>query len=328
MIRPNSDRGNLPQVSGFETIEGDLTDFPSVLRAARNCNEIYHVAADYRFWSPDPSELYNNNIQGTANILRAAGEVGAAKIVHTSTVGTIGLADQPHPCHEETNYLAGQFTSHYKRSKLKAEELALSYAQKGLPVIIVNPSTPMGPWDRKPTPSGRMIVDFVNGNMSGYTHTGLNFAHVHDVALGHLLAAQKGRVGQRYILGGQNLTLHQFFEMIAYQCKISKNKSLLKAPNRAPWLRVPYSIACVAGLLSTKYADWISKKTPSIPLEAVKMSKRFMFFDSSKAIRELGLPQTPVQSAIDESLEWFLRNGYFIEGDPQSQKGNFNVNPT
>jgi dihydroflavonol-4-reductase len=301
LVRPESDRRNLPSAStSLEVFEGDLKDFDSVKRAVQGCKEVYHVAADYRFWSIRPEEIYENNVQGTQNLLSAALQTGVNRFIHTSTVGTIGLADQPIPCHEETLFAGDQFSSHYKKSKLQAERLALSYVNRGLPVIVVNPSTPIGPWDRKPTPTGKIIVDFLKGKIPAYVNTGLNFIHVKDVAIGHINAASKGRIGERYILGNRNLTMLEFLKILS-----------TLSGKKAPKIRIPYEIAWVTGLFSTGYANWISKKYPAVPLEAVKMSKRYMFFDSSKAIKELDLPQTTVESAAAEALEWFLDGAKF-----------------
>jgi dihydroflavonol-4-reductase len=220
------------------------------------------------------------------------------RFVHTSTVGTLGLSAQPEPSNEDTPHEPGRAPSHYKRSKQEAEALALSYVGRGLPVVVVNPSTPIGPWDRKPTPTGKLLVDFFTGRMPAYVKTGLNFIHVRDVAQGHLLAAEKGQVGARYILGNANLSMREFLELLA-----------LIAGRRAPTVRIPYALAFAVGAASTALSS-LSRSEPRVPLEAVRTSRRFMFFDSSKAIRELGLPQTPVETAAREALEWFRSNGY------------------
>ena len=300
LARPGSDRRNLPNAPAVEICEGDLTDRASLERGLRGCDEVFHVAADYRFWARDSREFYENNVDGTRNLLRAAGAAGVKKFVHTSTVGTIGLADEPNPAHESSPYDPGQFSVHYKKSKWEAEKIALEFAKDGLPVVIVNPSTPIGPWDRKPTPTGKLIVDFVNGKMPAYVETGLNFVHVRDVALGHLLAAEKGKVGERYILGNQNLTMLNFLELLGRL-----------TGRQVPKIRIPYRIAWFTGLVSTGYSSLVSKKHPAVPIEAVKMSKRFMFFDASKAVRELGLPQTSLEIAALDALGWFDQNGYF-----------------
>jgi dihydroflavonol-4-reductase len=301
LYRPESDTGNLPPESeGVEWVKGDLRDPQSFQSGLKGCDELFHVAADYRFWARHPEELYQSNVDGTRSILQAAQNAGVSKVVYTSTVGTIGLADQPNPCNESTSMDPQQLTSHYKRSKLDAEKVALDFAKKGLPVIIVNPSAPIGPWDRKPTPTGQTIVDFVTGKMPAYTDTGLNFVHVRDVAEAQVLASEKGRIGERYILGGQNLSMIEFLKILS---KVTGKK--------APKVKLPYAVAFVAGYLNTRYSDYISHQPPRVALEAVKMSRRYMFFDSSKAIRELGIPQTPVESAASDAVNWFSENGYF-----------------
>jgi dihydroflavonol-4-reductase len=300
LVREGSDRRNVPKGDGVEVFEGDLRDGPRVAEAVKGCAEVYHVAADYRFWAADPKEIYDSNVEGTRHLLEGAHRHEVSRFIHTSSVGTIGLSDQPNPCSEKTAYADGQFTSHYKKSKLQAENLVLDHAKRGLPAVIVNPSTPIGPWDRKPTPTGQIIVDFMTGQLPAYVKTGLNFVHVKDVAQGHLLAAKKGSIGERYILGNENLSMLDFLSMLGRLTN-----------RRAPRIRIPYSVAFLVGAASTGYAHAISKRAPKVPLEAVKMSKRFMFFDSSKAIRELGLPQTPVAVAAADALEWFEENGYF-----------------
>jgi len=302
LVRPRSDRRSLPTkaegADGLELVEADLRDRPRVLRAVKGCDEVFHVAADYRFWARDFDELRASNVEGTRNLLDGALQAGVRRFIHTSTVGTVGLSAQPSPCDEETPHEAGRAPSHYKRSKQEAESLALSYVAQGLPVVVVNPSTPIGPWDRKPTPTGKLLLDFFTGRMPAYVKTGLNFIHVRDVAQGHLLAAEKGQVGARYILGNANLSMREFLELLA---RI--------AGRRAPKLRIPYALAFAVGVASTALSA-VSRAEPRVPLEAVRTSRRFMFFDSSKAIRELGLPQTPVETAAREALEWFRSNGY------------------
>jgi dihydroflavonol-4-reductase len=308
LVRASSDLGNLPTDAKFESVVGDLRDADSVYLAMKGCDQVYHVAADYRFWANDPRELYQSNVGGTENIMQAAGATCVEKIIYTSTVGAIGLADQPRPGNEETREDPGQFTSHYKRSKFEAEQVAFKYAKKGLPVVIVNPSTPIGAWDRKPTPTGKIIVDFVNGKMPAYVHTGLNFADVLDICEGHLLAAEKGIVGERYILGAHNLSMVDFLDRVAKECY---SLGMIGAPKKAPSVRIPYRMAWLTGVVSTAWSDYVTHKEPGVALEAVKMSARFMYFDSSKAVRELQLPQTPIEKSIRQALQWFFANGYF-----------------
>jgi dihydroflavonol-4-reductase len=310
LVRSQSDRRNIPKSPLVEIFEGDLRNSSAIDAAVDGCKEVYHVAADYRFWSENPKEIYQSNVDGTQNILDSSLKFGVRKVIYTSTVGTIGLLDLTRPCNETTQYDSEQWGSHYKRSKLQAEQIALSYVDKGLPVVVVNPSTPIGAWDRKPTPTGKIILDFVHGKIPAYVHTGLNFVHVRDVALGHILAAEKGKPGERYILGNQNLSMIDFLELLA---------SL--TGRKPPRFRIPYALAYVLGTVSTKYSDLVSKKEPAIALEAVKMSKRFMFFDSSKAIQELGLPQTPVKVAILDALDWYSNHGFLNQFSDEVKHG-------
>ncbi len=299
LVRPTSNLGNIEGLA-VETISGDLCDAGSVERAVKGCEQVYHVAAEYNLWSLNPDDLYRSNIQGTANVMEASLKHGVAKVIYTSTVGTIGLAAPSAPCNESSPMLADQLTGHYKRSKFEAEKLALGYVQRGLPLVVVNPSAPVGPWDRKPTPTGKIIVDFVQGRMPAYLDTGLNLVHVKDVALGQVLAAEKGRIGERYILGHRNVSLNEILGMLA-----------AITGKRRPTIQIPYSVAWLAGFASTKYSDWVSKRPPAVALEAVKMARRHMYFDSSKAVAELGLPQTPVEKGLEDAVEWFSRHGYF-----------------
>jgi dihydroflavonol-4-reductase len=301
LARPGSDHRNFDGL-GVTVCEGDLRDRKSLRPAVSNCDEVYHVAADYRFWAPNPQEIHESNVQGTQNLLDECFEQKVAKVVYTSTVGTIGLSKQPELCDETTPMDPSQVTSHYKRSKIDAEKVAVRMAERGLPLVIVNPSTPIGPWDRKPTPTGKVIVDFARGKMPAYVETGLNFVHVRDVAQGHLLAAERGQVGERYILGNQNLSLGEFLQRVSPFVKRS-----------APRMKVPYGVALMSGWVSTAWSDWVTKTPPAVPIEAVKMSRRFMYFDSTKAVRELGYQQTPIDFAIRDAVEWFSDNGFFAK---------------
>ncbi|HEX7487716.1 MAG TPA: hopanoid-associated sugar epimerase [Anaeromyxobacteraceae bacterium] len=304
LVRPTSDRRSLTGLK-VEQVEGDLRDPEAVRRSVQGCSWVFHLAADYRFWARDPRELYRSNVQGTIHVMEACLAAEVERVVYTSTVGTIGLAATPEPCDEATPMLGGQLTSHYKRSKLEAEQAVLSYASRGLPVVIVNPSAPIGPWDAKPTPTGQLIVDFVRGKLSAIVDTGLNIVHVRDVAEGHLLAAERGRVGERYILGHRNMTLA---EIVAELAEITGRP--------APRLRLPYAVAWTAGAVSTAVSTWITHRPPAIALEAVRMARRRMFFDPGKAVRELGLPQTPVRTAFQDAVAWFEENGLI----PQSKR--------
>ena len=297
LVRPTSDRGNVAGLPVEEAV-GDLRDAEAVGRAVRGCQTVFHVAADYRFWARDPRELYRSNVEGTIHVMDACLEAGVEKVVYTSTVGTIGLSGLPVPCDETTPLLAGQLTSHYKRSKLEAERAVLAFAARGLPVVVVNPSAPVGPWDAKPTPTGQIVVDFVRGKLPAVVDTGLNVVHVRDVAEGHLLAAERGRIGERYILGNRNMTLAEILAQLSEITGIP-----------APRLRLPYAVAWTAGALSTAVSTWITHRPPAVALEAVRMARRRMFFDPAKAVRELGLPQTPVRAALEDAVAWFEEKG-------------------
>jgi dihydroflavonol-4-reductase len=296
LVRPGGDRRNVAGLP-IELAEGDLRDGEAVRRAVRGCARVFHVAADYRFWVPDPQEMFRANVDGTRHVMEACLAEGVERVVHTSTVGTIGLAGSPAPCDEETPFARGQLTSHYKRSKLEAERAALALVPRGLPLVVVNPSAPVGPWDVKPTPTGKILVDFARGRMPAIVDTGLNVVDVRDVAEGHWLAAERGRIGERYILGNQDLTLAALLGELA---------DLTGRP--APRLRIPYALAWAVGAASTGLAA-ITRRPPAVPLEAARMSRRRMFFDPGKAVRELGLPRTPVRTALADALAWFEARG-------------------
>jgi dihydroflavonol-4-reductase len=265
----------------------------------KGVRRVFHVAADYRLWSKNPSEIYESNVEGTRRLLEIAAREGVERIVYTSTVATIAVPDHGKPLpNEETQATLGQMIGHYKRSKFLAEMEATKAAAAGVPVVIVNPTTPVGPGDWKPTPTGRIILDFLNGKMPAYVDTGLNVADVEDVAAGHLLAAERGRVGERYILGGRNMTLKQILDALS---------AITGRP--APRVRLPHAVALAAG-----YADeWFSRligREPQIPVEGVKMSRHRMFVASDKAARELGYRSGPVEAALERAVRWYESYGY------------------
>jgi dihydroflavonol-4-reductase len=282
-----------------EAVKGDLTNPDSLHHALQGCSRLFHVAADYRLWVPDPAAMYAANVDGTRSLLQAALAVGLERVVYTSTVGALGNPGDGTPGTETTPVRLADMVGHYKKSKFLAEQVALEYAGQGLPLVVVNPSTPVGAWDARPTPTGQMIVDFLRGKMPAFLDSGLNLIHVRDVARGHLLAESQGRVGEKYILGHQNLTLAEIFAQLA-------DLSGVKAPR---W-RLPYYPILGLAYLNEFWSTWITRRPPMIPLTAVKMAKKFMFFDSQKAIRELGLPQTPVNQALQEAVDWFRQHGY------------------
>jgi dihydroflavonol-4-reductase len=297
LARRDSDFTNLQQFK-VDGVYGDLRDKASLLKALAGCQQLYHVAAHYALWARDPSVFYDVNVAGTTNLLEAAREVGTERIVYCSTIGAIGLPPDGGPGTEETPVSLSQMAGHYKRSKYLAEQEVLRLARQGLPVVIVNPSAPVGEGDVKPTPTGRMIVEFMKGRMPAYIETGMNIVDVDDVAAGHLLAMQKGRVGERYILGCKNLMLREVFEILSKLTGI-----------KAPTLKLPR----FAVLPLAYFNHWLATLTgqpPRIPLEGVKMAKYKMHYDCSKAIRELGIPQTPPEVALEKAVRWFKSHGY------------------
>lgn len=280
-----------------ETVVGDLRDPESLARAAAGCGLVFHVAADYRLWAKRPAELFASNVQGTQNVLEAARAAGVERVVYTSTVGCIGMPPGELG-NEETPVTAADMTGPYKQSKWEAEQKALEFAREGFPVMIVNPTAPIGDHDVKPTPTGKIILDFIQGRMPAYLDTGLNLVDVRDVAAGHLLAAERGRPGERCILGAENLTLGQIFAKLE---KISGRK--------APSLRIPYAVAYAAGLASTAWAE-ITGREPRAPLDAVRMAHKKMFVSHAKAERELGFAPGPVEEPLERAVRWFRENGY------------------
>lgn len=303
LLRPGSDLRGL-RGAEFERVEGDLSDEAKLQAAMRGCDWCFHVAASYHLWLRDYRPMYAANVEGTRNVIQAAAAAGCRRIVYTSTVGCIGLpkpiAGRLIPSDEATPVSGAQMKNHYKRSKWQAEQVATQMAREGLPVIIVNPSAPVGPRDVKPTPTGQVIVDFLNGKMPAYLDTGLNWVHVRDVAVGHILAAEKGRLGERYILGNAegNWTMKQAFAVLEELTGV-----------RAPRFRIPYSLALLAA-----YADetlsLLTRQAPKAPLAGVRMARYKMYFSPAKAIRELGLPQTSPRQALADAAEWFRKNGY------------------
>ncbi|MDP2599432.1 MAG: NAD-dependent epimerase/dehydratase family protein [Deltaproteobacteria bacterium] len=298
LVRSSSDLANLKNLD-VELAYGDLRDPTSLIKACDGCEQLYHVAASYQFWSPNPKEFYESNVDGTRNILEAAKAAKISKIVYTSTVGAIQYPHDPSKPSDETCWPTQKdLHNDYKKSKFMAEQVALQYAENGLPVVIVNPSAPIGPYDVKPTPTGKIIVDFLNGRVPAYLDTGLNIIDVEDCAWGHILAAQKGRAGERYILGNKNISLKAIYELIA---------SLTK--RKPPKMRIPYAVAWGAAVGSETIGK-LFKRRPKVSLGAVRMAKHHMYFSPAKAVKELGLPQSPIENAFARAIEWFENNGY------------------
>jgi dihydroflavonol-4-reductase len=299
LARQGGDRRALDGVP-VEIVEGDLLDRASLARAVRGVDTLYHVAADYRLWARDPAELHRVNVDGTRAILEVAGEAGVRRVVYTSTVGTLGIPRDGSPGTEDTAVSPADMVGPYKASKFLAERVALDFAARGLPIVIVNPSAPIGPWDVKPTPTGQMIVDFMRGRMFATLDTGLNIVHVRDVARGHLLAAERGRIGERYILGHVrgNLALAEIGRLLAET-----------TGRPAPRLRVPYAVAWCGAACSEAVAR-LTGRPPAVPLTAVRMARKRMYFSPAKAVRELGLPQTDPREALRDAVRWFAAHGY------------------
>jgi dihydroflavonol-4-reductase len=294
LLARNSSRKSNVEAFGCEIAIGDLKDMTSLLRCIQGCRRVYHVAADYRLWAKNPQEIYDNNVGGTRNLLSACCESGVEKVVYTSTVGAIGMRKDGLPADEDTPVKLDDMIGHYKRSKFMAEQVAHEFASSGLPVVIVNPTTPIGAGDIKPTPTGRIILEFMKGRMPAYVDTGLNIVGVEDVALGHLLAETKGQVGERYILGGENWTLEEILESLAQICE-----------KRTPRFRIPWILALVAGYLDNLVMGTILRREPMIPLEGVRMARHKMYISSEKARKELGYnPQSAIK-ALRDAVDYF-----------------------
>ena len=297
LLRPGSDTRRLEGLP-LERVAGDLRDAASLARAVEGVHTVYHVAADYRLWARDPREIYESNVTGTRNLLQAARIAGVARFVYTSTVATVAVPHTKSLPDERTVTSLEQMIGHYKRSKWLAEQEALGAARTGMPVVIVNPATPVGPGDAKPTPTGRTLVDFLNGRMPAYVDTGLNWVPVEDAAAGHLLAAERGTVGERYILGGENLSLKQVLDILA---------AISGRP--APRVRLPHALALAAGYADAAVSHLL-RREPRIPLEGVRMARHSMFVDAGKARRELGFAPGPVAAALERAVRWYQANGY------------------
>jgi dihydroflavonol-4-reductase len=311
LVRKSS---NLQALEGVrvEAFEGDLRDAGSLERAMRGIRRVFHVAADYRLWTRNPEEIYESNVEGTRKLLEAAGRSGVERVVYTSTVATIAVP-QPHRAggslpNEVTPAELSQMIGHYKRSKYLAELEAIKAAGAGVPVVIVNPTAPVGPGDWKPTPTGRIVVDFLNGKMPAYVDTGLNVVAVEDVASGHLLAAEKGRIGERYILGARNMTLKGILDALS---------AITGRP--APRIRLPHAVALAAGYADELYSRMVGRE-PQIPVEGVKMSRHKMFVESDKAERELGYKPTPVEAALERSVRWYEDHDYITRSRAGSKR--------
>jgi dihydroflavonol-4-reductase len=282
-----------------ETVMGDLREPESLKKAMSGCEFVFHVAADYRLWVRDPEQMYRANVEGTRAILRAAQASGVRRVVCTSSVATMGFTKEGHIAAEDSPVSLKDMVGHYKRSKFMAEEIALEAGRKGANVVVVNPTTPIGEFDIKPTPTGRIVVDFLKRKFPAYVDTGLNLADVKEVARGHVLAMEKARPGERYILGGENLTLKQILDKLAV---------LTGLPS--PKMKVPHAVAMGFAVFDQLFTGMIMGKEPRATIDAVKIGRKKMFASSAKAERELGYRVAPVEDALRRAIDWFQAHGY------------------
>ena len=283
--------------TGVEVVPGDVRDRESVARALEGCQAVFHCAALYTFWSLEPREVYQVNVEGTKTVFEEALKSGVEGVVYTSTVSTIGIPKKGVGT-EEMEPSPRDLIGHYKRSKYQGEKEALRAASKGLPVVVVNPTAPVGPWDVKPTPTGGIVLDFLRGRIPAYVNTGMNMVDVEDVAVGHILALEKGQPGQRYILGNRNMTLKELLRTLE---SITGKKG--------PRLRVPINLVVALGIIDQLIEGKLLRRRPRIPLEGMRVARKPMYVSSAKAVRELGLPQSPVEGALEKAVRWFRDNG-------------------
>jgi len=296
LMRPSSSNRAISDLS-LEYVTGDLRDAESLDRAMKGVKRVFHVAADYRLWAKHPQDIYDSNLGGTKNLLDAAKRADIEQLIYTSTVATIAV-DRPELPNESTDAKLEEMVGHYKRSKWMAEREVLQAAREGLPVIVAMPTTPVGPWDWKPTPTGKIVLDFLNGKMPGYVETGLNFVGVEQCAAGHLLVGEKGKIGERYLLGGENLSLKELLDALAEITGLS-----------APSMKIPHGLALGVAYLETGFSRLLGKE-PQIPVEGVKIAQHKMFVDVSRAQRELGFQPGSVSAALERAVRWYQANGY------------------
>jgi dihydroflavonol-4-reductase len=298
LVRSGSNQANLEALKA-ERVVGDLRDAASLEKAIAGCEVVFHVAADYRLWVRDPAQMYRSNVEGTRALLQAARRHGVRRVVYTSSVATMGFRMNGHPVDETSPVSLRDMIGHYKRSKFLAEEVAVAASREGTDVVIVNPTTPVGERDIKPTPTGRIIVDFLKKKFPAYVDTGLNLVDVTECARGHVAALEKGKSGEAYILGGENLTLKQILDQLA---------AITGLPS--PRVRVPYIVALAAGVVDEMVTGHIFRREPRATIEAVRMGRKKMFASSAKAERDLGWQRVPVEGALRRAVEWFRANGY------------------
>jgi dihydroflavonol-4-reductase len=302
LIRSNSDLKNIQELKADRVI-GDLRDPASIEKAMAGCDVVFHVAADYRLWVREPEQMYRANVEGTRAVLAAARKHGVRRVVYTSSVATMGFTANGHPADESSPVSLDHMIGHYKRSKFMAEEVALEAGRGGIDVVVVNPSTPVGEQDIKPTPTGRIVVDFLKKKFPVYVDTGLNLVDVTECARGHLAALEKGRSGERYILGGENLTLKQILDKLG---------AITGLPS--PKIRLPYFVALAIGVVDEVVTGRILGREPRATIDAVRMGRKKMFVSCAKAERELGWKTGPVDGALRRAVEWFQANGYAAHG--------------
>ncbi len=298
LVRSGSDLRNIQELKAERAI-GDLGDAGSLKKAMVGCDVLFHVAADYRLWIPDPDQMYRSNVEGTRAILEAARENGVRRVIYTSSVATMGFTSNGHSANEDSPVSLDNMIGHYKRSKFMAEKIAIEASRSGMDVVVVNPTTPVGERDIRPTPTGRIVVDFLKKKFPAYVDTGLNLVDVGECARGHVAALEKGRSGERYILGGENLTLKQILDKLA---------AITGLPS--PRIRVPYLVALATGVVDQVITGHIRKREPRATIDAVRMGRKKMFVSSSKAARELGWKTVPVDDGLRRAVEWFRANGY------------------
>ena len=298
LVRTSSDPKNIQGLNADRVI-GDLCEPDSVDRAMAGCDVVFHVAADYRLWVRDPAQMYQANVEGTRTILQAARKNHVRRVVYTSSVATMGFTVKNNPVDESSPVSLENMIGHYKRSKYMAEQVALAAGRDGIDVVVVNPSTPVGEQDIKPTPTGRIVVDFLKKKFPAYVDTGLNLVDVRECARGHAAALEKGRSGERYILGGENLTLKQILDKLA---------AITGLPS--PRVRLPYAVALASGVVDTVVTGVVLRREPRVTLDAVRMGRKKMFVSSAKAERELGWKAVSVDAALRRAVQWFTENGY------------------
>ena len=298
LVRSTSRTENIDGLKA-ERVTGDLRDADSLRRGMAGCEAVFHVAADYRLWTRNGRELYESNVEGTSNILSAAREARVSRVVYTSSVATMGFGNNGAMTDEQSPVDLGQMIGDYKRSKFMAEQLVIDAAHAGQDVIIVNPTTPIGERDIKPTPTGRIVVDFLKRKFPAYVDTGLNLVDARECAEGHLLALEKAVPGERYILGGENLTLKQILDKLAALTGLA-----------SPTVRLPYAVAYATGVVDTFFTGALLRKEPRVTLDSVRMGRKKMFVTSAKAARELGWSPGPVDGALKRAVDWFRANGY------------------